>query len=142
MSTRSLANTTVATSGNDTAAPILLDPLEDMVGFLLRVLQVGTFRFYYAQFPFADITTGELSLLIALKLNPGARPGTVANALCVKLSNMTKIIDTLEESRLVRGRPVGHDRRSVALHLTAKGCDEVERLLEPALRYDRLSTGR
>lgn len=111
-----------------------------MVGFMIRVVQVQIFRQYYEEFRFATTTTGELSLLLALSLNPGIRQGALGDAMRIKRSNMTKIVQSLHAAGYIRRESNGDDRRSVALYLTAKGISAVERLQQEALDHDARAT--
>jgi DNA-binding MarR family transcriptional regulator len=124
----------------ETAHGILLGPLERMIGFMIRVVQVQIFRQYYEEFRYATTTTGELSLLLALSLNPGIRQGALGDAMRIKRSNMTKIVQSLHAEGYIRRESNGEDRRSVALYLTAKGVAAVDRLQQEALEHDARAT--
>jgi DNA-binding MarR family transcriptional regulator len=67
----------------------------------------------------------------------------VANALACHASNITGIVDRLEERQLVERRPSPHDRRVKELVLTARGARVraklLERLAEPPAPIAKLS---
>lgn len=140
MRTKSQLRTRYAAAHSDGESAIRLGPLERMVGFMIRVVQVQIFRQYYEDFRFASTTTGELSLLLALSLNPGIRQGALGDAMRIKRSNMTKIVQSLHAEGYIRRESNGEDRRSVALYLTAKGVSAVERLQQEALDHDGRAT--
>ena len=140
MRTKPHPRTRPVTSHLDADGGLRLGALGRMVGFMIRVVQVQIFRQYYEEFCFAATTTGELSLMLALSLNPGIRQGALGDAMRIKRSNMTKIVQSLHAEGYIRRESKGEDRRSVALYLTAKGLAAVERLQQEALDHDARAT--
>jgi DNA-binding MarR family transcriptional regulator len=68
--------------------------------------------------------------------NPGLKQIDVSLALGIKRTNMVALIDILEKRGLVRRVTVPSDRRSYALHLTAKGKTFMSKLRARAAQHE------
>jgi DNA-binding MarR family transcriptional regulator len=110
-----------ATADPDEAAAIDLSLLEGLIGFNIHILDLQVYQLFYERFGGSAMTPGILSTLLAIKANPGARHGALADALMIQRPNMTKLINGLERDGLVRRDPSREDRRSVVLNLTRAG---------------------
>ena len=115
-------------------------PLTELAGFMLRLAQLQVFEAFYAEFGERGIRPGQISILIAIKENPGVRQGALAKALSIKRSNMAKIVRLLASDGLIRRRVPASDRRSVELSLTPAGRALVERALPDIQVNDRVAT--
>jgi DNA-binding MarR family transcriptional regulator len=98
-----------------------MTPLSGMVGFMVRVVQQQIFQEFYEALGKEGMTTGTFSALSLIRANPGVRQGVLANAMMVKRSNMTKLVQRLEAAGLIVRRADDGDARSVNLDLTVKG---------------------
>jgi DNA-binding MarR family transcriptional regulator len=78
--------------------------------------------------------------MAVIDANPGIRQGAAAEALLIKRSNMTKLVNRLERNGLVRRRASGRDRRAVGLHLTPVGRRRLGVLLPSLAAHDAEST--
>ena len=63
--------------------------------------------------------------------------GELAEAILCEQSSTTRLVDRLVDAGLVAKRPDPDDRRKVHLHLTDKGREETERLVDLALDLER-----
>lgn len=95
--------------------------LEDLVGFMIRLVQLRYFRIYYQKFEDVGLNPAVFSILLVIRNHPGVRQGVVANAMMIKRSNMTKVIQALERKGLVVRKSTPDHKRGVALHVTPKG---------------------
>jgi len=101
-------------------------PLENSVGFLLRIAQLTVYERAFAELDRRDVPIGEYTILLAIGLNPGVRQGVLADRLRIKWSNMTKLIRSLEGRGLIERLVSPRDRRAISLRLTAAGETWVE----------------
>jgi len=101
-------------------------PLENSVGFLLRIAQLTVYERTFAELDRRDVPIGEYTILLAIGLNPGVRQGVLADRLRIKWSNMTKLIRSLEGRGLIERLVSPRDRRAISLRLTAAGEKWVE----------------
>ena len=67
------------------------------------------------------LTMSQLRVLFLLNANPGAPAGMVAEALKVRPSTATGVVDRLVKQRLVRRERDADDRRRVRVFLTERG---------------------
>lgn len=95
--------------------------LVEMLGFLVRIVQVRNFDHFYEKFGDTGLKSGEFSVLHTIGLNPGVRQGTLAAAMHIKPGSMTKLVRQMEDKGLVRREIPDDDRRSVLLHITKQG---------------------
>ena len=103
------------------AEDVVLGPLTDSLGFLLRMAQVQVFDYFFADLGRFGLRPGEFSVLWVIRCNPAIRQGLLAQRLRIKRAHMTKLIRTFEDRGLVtRGVP-DDDRRAVELRLTPEG---------------------
>ena len=59
--------------------------------------------------------------LVLIVDNPGLRQRQLAQAMDIEHPNLVKILDELQDLRLITRKPVQHDRRVHALHATKTG---------------------
>ena len=114
-------------------AQIDLGPLPELIGYVLRRAQLAAFQDFFAAFAAFDIRPAQFSVLTVIERNPGLTQSQVAAALGIKRTNFVGLLDTLESRGLAERRPAVRDRRSHALHLTAKGA-ALMRKLKPVLK--------
>lgn len=103
------------------AATIDFGEMAEMLGFLVRIVQVRNFDDFYEKFGDTGLKTGEFSVLHTIGLNPGIRQGALAAAMHVKPASMTKLVRQMEDKGLVRREIPDEDRRSVLLFITRQG---------------------
>lgn len=123
------------------AGSIDLSSLTALVGFSVRIAQLRVFeQFHHELWRRHHVHPGAFSVLVAIRANPGARPGALASALMVKRPNMTRLIDDLEKSGLVQRRAQTSDGRGVTLALTREGERMIAQASEEAMRMDLQAT--
>jgi len=106
-----------------------LSRLEAMVGYNIHILELLMVQLFFARFAPQAMTPGVFSTLLAIRDNPGARHGALADALMIQRPNMTKLVNRLVRQGYVRRRSARGDQRSVVLSLAPKG----ERALDDLL---------
>lgn len=79
----------------------------------------------------ADMTLSELEVLIRLANNPDRplRPGDLADQCVMSTSGCTRLLDRLEQQRLIERHPHDSDRRGLVIELTNRGVRWLESVL-------------
>lgn len=116
------------TAPPDSEAAIDMGLVGESAGFLLKRAQMAVFQNFSRTFAAADIRPAQFSVLSVIERNPGLKQTQVSKALSIKRTNFVPLLDSLEERGLVKRKAAATDRRSYALHLTAKGRTLMERL--------------
>ena len=117
-----------------------LSILKNTVGYMVRIVQLQVFQAFYEEFRERGLTTGIYSALVAIDANPGIKQGTLGNAMVVKRSNMTKLINHMVLADLVERRISVADKRAMDLYLTAHGRRTLADVQHDALAHDRAVT--
>jgi DNA-binding MarR family transcriptional regulator len=123
------------------ATTVDLSQLTALVGFCVRIAQLQVFeQFHRELWRRYRLHPGAYSALVAIKANPGVRPGALASALAVQRPNMTKLLDALERDGWLERRWLKGDGRSVSLFLTAEGDREITQAVDEAMAMDAHAT--
>jgi DNA-binding MarR family transcriptional regulator len=129
-------NNHIAELETDARESVDLAALDDLAGFLVRMIQLRMFQSFHDRFASTGFSPGLLCALVAIGGNPGVRAGALGDALLIRRSNMTKLVDALEQRGLVRRLASDQDRRSVELSLTAAGREAVARIMPQVVAYE------
>jgi DNA-binding MarR family transcriptional regulator len=118
-----------------------LSQLTALVGFCVRIAQLQVFeQFHRELWRRYRLHPGAYSALVAIKANPGVRPGALASALAVQRPNMTKLLDALERDGWLERHRLKGDGRSVSLFLTADGERKITRIADETMVMDAHAT--
>lgn len=101
--------------------PLALGPLEDRLGFWLRLAQQAAFEAFHRQMAPLGLTPGRMALLLLLESGQDLRQSEIAEALRVKPSNLAVLASALEAEGVIRRIEDPRDRRAVRLRLTPAG---------------------
>jgi DNA-binding MarR family transcriptional regulator len=107
--------------GTNAEDAVDLGPLEDSIGFLLRIAQMRVFEQFFVALGDLGLRPGEISVLLVIQRNPAIRQGLLAQHLMIKPAHMTKLIRTFEAQGLVARHIPDDNRRAVELSLTPAG---------------------
>lgn len=122
--------------------PPTLAPLDDRLGFWLRLAQQAAFDAFHRAMAPLGLTPGRLGALLLLDAQPGLRQSALAEALRVKPSNLAVLLDGLEADGLIRRSEDTQNRRAKLLHLTPAGRALLRRAkLREALVETELAAG-
>lgn len=98
-----------------------LGALDGDVGFLIRRAQVWIFNDFLKTTEPCGLRPAQYAVLTMVATNPGLSQMALSKALGIERAHLMHMLDSMEErSWLTRMRSDG-DRRSHALHLTARG---------------------
>lgn len=118
-----------------------LCPLDDFVGFALRVAQDASFRAFAKTTDRADLKPGWFAAMMVIHNNPGLTQVDLSRSIARDKSSVTPLIQGLERRGLVERRPSRTDRRRMTLRLTAAGEAALQPLLAHAMEHDRKLDG-
>ncbi|HMV55280.1 MarR family transcriptional regulator [Thauera sp.] len=113
--------------GNDNLAvptsteAITFGMLPELIGYRLRIAQIGIFRDFCTSVDEAEITPTLFGVLVLIDANPGMKQTQLADAIQLDRSSVVSVLDKLEARGLVERVRAPDNRRANALHLTAAG---------------------
>jgi DNA-binding MarR family transcriptional regulator len=99
----------------------LASPLADSPAFLVRLAQLRAFDEFHRNFAGLGVTPAGFSVLALIAANPGVRPGTIAEELRVKHSNVAALVNGLVAAGLVERTTDEAELRASLLHATPAG---------------------
>ena len=95
--------------------------LDDHVGFWLRIVSNGVSHAFATRLAALDVTVAEWVVLRTLYDRPAVTPGHVASQLGMTRGAISKLVDRLENKRLLLRAHSETDRRSQTLTLSMTG---------------------
>jgi DNA-binding MarR family transcriptional regulator len=114
-----------------------LDALLGHAGYAVRRFQIWIFQDFIRTLAAADIRPTQYSVLTVVGANPGLSQMAVAQRLGIERARLVHLLDSLESRRLVKRDRSKIDRRSHALHLTARGAASLRRFKLLAAEHER-----
>ena len=118
-------------------AEIGLDGLLGHAGYAVRRFQIWIFQDFIRTLAAVDIKPTQYSVLTVIGANPGLSQMAVAKRLGIERARLVHLLDSLENRKLVRRVPSRTDRRSHALHLTARGQASLRQFKLLAAEHER-----
>jgi DNA-binding MarR family transcriptional regulator len=107
------------------------------VGFLLSQLGHATSRRFRAMLAPLGLEPRQFAMLRLIMLQEGRSQQAIGDSLQIPASRMVALVDDLQERGLLERRDVPGDRRTRALHLTAKGKRVLTKAWEVAVDSER-----
>jgi|SRR5580704_5351519 DNA-binding MarR family transcriptional regulator len=136
---RGRANRAEAAEAPAAAGPIRYGPLQDWLGFHLRMAQTASFQAFAREVEDVDLRPGRFATLMLIGCNPGLSQTALSRANGRDKSTLTPVLDDLVRRGLVRRVRTPADRRTYQLTLTLSGERMLQRLTDCARRHeDRL----
>jgi len=105
----------------ETDVEVGLDGLTGHAGYAVRRFQLWIFQDFIRTLAAVDISPTQYSVLTVIGANPGLSQMAVAKRLGIERARLVHLLDSLEDRKLVRRVQSKTDRRSHALHLSARG---------------------
>ena len=128
---------TSSRNGPQPASSTKLGPLEDFIGFNLRLAQDASFHVFAERAGAPHLRPGRFASLMVISQNPGLSQIELARAIARDKSSVTPLVQALQREGLVERRASTRDRRSVTLWLTEAGETMLQSLLDHAREHDR-----
>src|SRR5215510_5674159 len=94
-----------------------LGPLDNLVGFHLRLAQDASFRAFARHTGEPHLKPGRFAAMVVIHNNPGITQVALGRAIARDKSTVTPLVQELQRHGLVRRRPSAMDRRSITLTL-------------------------
>jgi DNA-binding MarR family transcriptional regulator len=112
------------------------------IGYAIRRAQIRIYDDFYTALADLDTTPTRYSLLLLIRENPGIRSVDLARALSVARSGMVRLIDELEQRKLITREVDLKDRRNQTLALTSFGCSQLALMEKTAEQHEaRVTAG-
>jgi DNA-binding MarR family transcriptional regulator len=125
---------TQSNAGDDAIA---LDALAGHAGYAVRRFQIWIFQDFIRTLAAVDIRPTQYSVLTVIGANPGLTQMAVAKRLGIERARLVHLLDSLELRDLVSRVKSATDRRSHALHLTARGKTALAQFRRLAAEHER-----
>ncbi|SHK03348.1 DNA-binding transcriptional regulator, MarR family [Roseomonas rosea] len=117
-------------------ASVRLGPLQDMLGFQLRLAQEASFAGFARRTGDSGLKPGHFAALLVIHENPGLSQTALGAAVGRDKSTLTPKLTELERRGLIRRDRAAADRRSYALRLTPEGEEALAELQRHATAHD------
>jgi DNA-binding MarR family transcriptional regulator len=114
-----------------------LDALAGHAGYAVRRFQIWVFQDFIRTLAAVDIRPTQYSVMTVIGANPGLSQMAVANRLGIERARLVHLLDSLERRDLVARIRSATDRRSHALHLTARGKTALVQFKRLAAEHER-----
>jgi DNA-binding MarR family transcriptional regulator len=121
------------TAGDEIREP---EQVTRYVGYAIRRAQLRVYEDFYTTLADLDTTPARFTLMLLIRENPGIRSVDLARALGVARSGMVKLIDELEQRKLISRTIDQNDRRNQALVLTSLGGNKLKRIENAVERHE------
>lgn len=121
----------------DVAEEIGLDALVGHAGYAVRRFQLWIFQDFIKTLAAVDIRPTQYSVMTVIGANPGLSQMAVAKRLGIERARLVHLLDSLEDRDFVSRILSATDRRSHALHLTARGRTALAQFKRLAAEHER-----
>ncbi len=111
--------------------------LEDFLPYLLNRAGARIADAFAKEARRRGVTLQMWRVLAALHQKDGQAVGELARMTSIDVSTLSRLLDQMQQRRLVSRRRNGQDQRSVAIHRSAAGEAVTEELIPVALAYER-----
>lgn len=102
--------------------------LAEDLSFVSRILRTRIHELNEPFFAEHEIAAGEVAVLNLIAINPGISQKSLASAVVLRKSGLTKLVNELERAGFIERRKEGEDRRRNALYLTRVGTERLDRM--------------
>jgi len=106
---------------SEAAEIVDLGGLTKHLGYLMRRAQIWVFQDFIRTLATINIRPAQYSVLTVINANAGMTQMSLSKALGIERARLVHLLNDLETRKFVDRRGSKTDRRSHALHLTAKG---------------------
>jgi DNA-binding MarR family transcriptional regulator len=116
---------------------LVLDELDDHLGYFVRRLQIWIFQDFIRTLAGIDVSPAQFSVLIAIGANRGLSQIEISVALGIERARLVRLLHRLESRALIRRQPSSADGRRHALQLTPHGRTLLARAKTLAARHEQ-----
>ena len=125
------------TTAAETPTVVDYGPLEEWIGFHLRLAQNASFQAFAREARGIDVSPGRFATLLLIGRNPGISQTALSRANARDKSSLTPVLEDLERRKYIRRVRPKSDRRSYRLMLTPAGERLLKQLTACATTHDR-----
>lgn len=125
-----------SSNGEAVAGPINFGPLENWIGFNLRMAQEATFQAFSRRSQEIGESPGRFAALTLIARNPGISQTELSLASGRDKSSVTPVVEDLVRRGLIERKRVRSDRRAYRLNLTPAGKKTLLSLTRIARRHE------
>ena len=122
---------------NGKGEPVDFGPLQNWVGFHLRMAQAASFQAFARLTQDVYMRPGRFATLMLIGRNPGISQTALSRANGRDKSTLTPVLSDLDRRGLIHRLRTCNDRRTYQLSLTPAGEKMLRELLKYARRHDR-----
>ncbi len=126
-----------ARNGAAAAGSVKLGPLEQWIGFNLRMAQEAAFEAFSRRSAEIGESPGRFATLTLIARNPGISQTELSHAAGRDKSSLTPVIEDLVRRGMVARKRMEHDRRTYSLSLTPEGKKTLSTMTRCARRHER-----
>ena len=119
------------------AGSVKFGPLENWIGFNLRMAQEATFEAFSHRSQEIGESPGRFATLTLISRNPGISQTELSHAAGRDKSSLTPVVEDLVRRGLVARKRMEHDRRTYSLNLTPDGKKILTMMTRCARRHER-----
>ncbi|MEJ2377269.1 MAG: MarR family transcriptional regulator [Pseudolabrys sp.] len=123
-------------NGESVAGPINFGPLENWIGFNLRMAQDATFQAFSRRYLEIGESPGRFATLTLIARNPGISQTELSLANGRDKSSVTPVVEDLVRRGLVERKRVRSDRRTYRLNLTPAGRKTLATMTRVARKHE------
>ena len=116
-----------------------MGPLETYLPYLLNRAGARIADAFSKEIRPLGATLQMWRVLAALRELNGSRMGDLSETTSIEVSTLTRLVDNMEEKKLVARRRDPADARAIVLHATAAGRSLTRRILPIAERYEKVA---
>jgi DNA-binding MarR family transcriptional regulator len=110
--------------------------LNEHVGYFARRFQMWIFQDLIKQLAHADVRISHYTVLAIVQANPGLAQSEIAAAVGMEPARLVRVLDELEQRRLIKRTRSISDRRSHAVFLTRDGEKAFEDIRQLARQHE------
>jgi DNA-binding MarR family transcriptional regulator len=113
-----------------------LGALDGHLGYFIRRAQIWVFQDFIRTLGNLDISPAQFSVLVVISANPGLSQSELAEKLDIERARLVRLLHNLGRRGLTQRLLSRADRRTHALHLTAKGQKTLARAKQLAAQHE------
>jgi len=122
--------------GADAGHRVDFGPLDDWLGFHLRMAQAASFQAFARLTQEFDVRPGRFALLMLIGRNPGLRQTALSRAIGLDKSTLTPALADLKRRGLIERRRDAQDKRAAHVFLTRAGEGVLQEMVRRAAQHE------
>ena len=104
--------------------------LSTQISFMMRLAQLALLEHVFSEQKNIDLSFSQLTIMRLIHTRPELTQQRIADAMRIKKTNLTPLINELAADGLVSRKSAATNRKAYALHLTRKGQRALDKAME------------